>query len=123
MSWTYNSDTGVITCTRGDTPTFRTVIYTYDNNGEAHVFEPDTSEGWNITFAIKQKGSDEYLVAVDCTDGIVRLAESDTDLPVGKYKYELSLNNPTAGYHCTYIENKNFIITDEIYNHRDGANH
>lgn len=114
MSWKM-SDTGNITMTKGDTPSFTINITKVNEEGVVIDYELQPND--IVIFAVKRNKEDGgYLFKreMDPDNFQVTLKEEDTkELPTGNYIYEVSLNN--GEYHCTFIENKILKLTTEIY--------
>lgn len=114
--WNLDPATNKITMTRGDTPTFGITLSITDEHGDTTPYTP--SEGDQIIFAIKKKATDtqQWAIIEIPTDTMeLRFKQETTKaLDFGEYLYEISLNNDSQEYHCTFILAK-LELTEELY--------
>lgn len=116
MSWEINKDSGLIKITKNDTPTFNLNLTAYNQEtGEYIKYVPSSDD--SIIFAISEdKYTNTPLVTIPLDKSTMSLTFPEgwaNGLELGKYWYEISLNN--GDYHETFIEGKRLIITMEIY--------
>lgn len=115
--WEIDKDTMTIICTAGDTPFLRVKCNIPDENGNLIEYIPEDED--IFIFAVKKTKYDKkplFYREIPKDTMTLMLQEEDTKgLELGKYIYEVSLNKPESGYHCTFIDNKFLVITTEIY--------
>ena len=94
-------DGTTITLTRGDTETLQVTVT--DADGQPY----ELGEGEYIELVVKAKPSDaQPLIRKVTTDGAITFDRADTwGLDVGKYAYNVRVENGTSSYH-TIIEGK-----------------
>lgn len=94
-------DGNTISLTRGDTESL--VVTVTDAEGNPYVL----GEGEYIELCVKAKPTDaEVLIRKTTTDGTIAFERADTwGLAVGKYAYNVRVENGTTSYH-TIIEGK-----------------
>lgn len=106
-----------ISMTRGDTPSFKINLTTKDDDGNVvpYVVKADDE----IVFAVKENelAVDVLIKVIVPHDSmILKIPENQTKyLGLGKYVYEVSLNNDNDEFHDTFIANKVLELTTEVY--------
>lgn len=115
--WEINQENGMIRMTKGDTPSFKIDCSVKDEKNNLHSYIPE--DGDLFIFAVKQNKEDsEPLFSIEIPNDTmtVTFKQEDTKgLEMGKYFYEVSLNRPDIGYHCTFIYGKILKLEMEIY--------
>lgn len=106
-----------ITMTKGDTPSFKLNLTTKDEEGDVIPYE--VKEDDQIIFAVKQKANDEQVlinIEIPHDTMILKIPQNQTKyLGVGKYIYEISINNAEDDFHDTFITERTLELTTEVY--------
>lgn len=114
--WRVDAETQDIVMTRGDTPSFEIQCNTLDGEGNPVPYVPEEEDVF--IFACKEsKGSEPaFIVEIPKDTMTVSFKEEYTkNLKGTKFIWEVSLNNASTGYHCTFICEKNLILRPEVY--------
>ena len=114
--WKIDPSTQSIIMTRGDTPQFKVNCNCVNAAGSRVPYIPQPGD--TFVFACKSKYDDRplFTIPIPSDSMLLKFHESHTkSLETGKYIYEISLNRPKDGYHCTFIQNKRLILTTEVY--------
>lgn len=113
--WKIDSNNN-ISMTRGDTPSFKINLTTKDEQGQTVPYT--VKEDDVVMFAVKETNSNEILISIEVPHDtmLLKIPQNKTKyLGLGKYVYEISLNNDGDDFHDTFIANKTLELTNEVY--------